>query len=161
MTKKAMEITSQAHAMAITLYLMMAIIGVSFVIGVPMAPSLTDLLGERFTGAWALMLIFSGGLCAISCIVPHQGSATKISRALIVEFWAALALALTASLYIVALIISFGDGTGKGVTTLMFASLVAFGCLARDAQIWFDLRRIRRARANTGVARVVADPRDD
>lgn len=153
MTKKAMEITSSAHAMAIALYLITALMGVAAVLGGDIAPSLKEGIGLSGYGVWALALTFSGLICATVCIAPHHGSATRISRALIIEMWTALIMAASVSVYMVALLYS-----GKGPTTLLLTVLITLGCLGRDVQIWLDLRRIRRARARAGVARVAADP---
>lgn len=153
MPQKAAEVTSSAHAMAIALYLMSAAMGVLAVVGVDIAPSLQDRIGPVLFSLWALVLMFSGLISAGVCMVPHHGSALRISKALIIEFWAALVLAMTVGLYTLAL-----TYTGKGPTTLLFTATIFLGCLGRDAQIGWDLRRIRRARSMMETIQVAADP---
>lgn len=161
MTKRATEITSSSHAMAIALYLMMTLLGVLSIIGSNIAPSLYSMIGDAGIGLWSLILTFSGVICAAVCLLPHRGSPSRISRSLIVEFWSALVLALTAGLYGYAILYSLiHSEEAKGQTTLVFVCTVIFGCLGRDTQIWFDLRRVRKARLSDTTIQVAAEPED-
>lgn len=159
MTRKALEITSRSHAQAVAVYAAQVCMGAAYVLGVPLAGTLVDYTGRLGTGIWALVLMVSGFTCFAAVLAPYSHSAISIRRALKVESYGCSLLAAGSAFYVVVSVL-WGDLAAPTVTG--YSAMVMIGCLARVAQIHFDLKRIQRSvQTPVETAHVVADPEEE
>lgn len=150
---RPLEITTTTHALAVSIYLLQAIQGILYVIGLANASSMTDLIGEPAVGLWSIILAAGGVLATVAVVMARKPTYTL--PALRTEMWAATALAIASFWYEATLII--GNGLSEVVTTQSYAVMVGAGCIARMVQIRRERRRVIRTLHHPTVTNVVAD----
>lgn len=151
---KAVTITTPTHALAVAIYFFQAALGICHILDLATAKSMTELTGPIVADLWALALIMSGIAAAGAVLTAH---ATPV-RALQIEFWAVLTIGALNVGYELSL--AFGMGLGEALTTQLFTTSVAIGCIARAVQARRDRVRAVRSTHSSTVA-VVAGEKED
>lgn len=150
--KRALEITTTTHAVAVSVYILQAVMGVAYLLTFPVAPSLTTAAGPMLGSLWALVLT----IAAFACTYAAFSARKFLTPALTVEQWGCTTITFTSVAYIWGI---FAAGNaGKSFTTIGFTLMVGVGCAVRCIQIIHERRKIRDAQNETVTTRVVADP---
>lgn len=144
MTARApLTITTTTHAMATTIYWSQVAISLVFVTGAQQALAMAGYVGERITGAWALIL---GGAALVAALAAHTAPSRAMpTQVLRVELWACLVLGLASLAYEVALFASNGFTV---LVTQIYAVAIGVGALRRVWQIRSETRSVRAALAH-------------
>lgn len=144
MPHRTLSITSPRHATALTLYAVLAILGLFHVVGLAGHEAVTVKGGEAGAALWAT-LYFVGPLLAIACAVL-----TRFVRVPVLPLWGEAAgcilTAFTNASFCWALWQFFGFDRAASTVTLFGG--IAVGMTARFAQITHEQGKIKRARAN-------------
>lgn len=151
MNTKPATITTPTHAMVVSLYFFLAVLGVTHIVDIATATSMREVFGEMATDFWALALVMSGTAAAGSVLIARKAP----TRALSAEFWAAIVISILMGAYAFSLFMNLG--ANEGVTTKMLALAVSFGGIARAVQARRDRARALKAIKNHAVAIVAGE----
>lgn len=151
---KPVTITTPTHALAVAIYFFQAALGICQILDLATAKAMIGIVGQIPTDLWALLLIMAGIMAAFSVLTAHK---TPV-RALQIEFWSVLTVGLLNVCYELSLLV--GMGLGEALTTQLFTTSVAIGCIARAMQARRDRMRVIRSMHSSTVA-VVAGEKEE
>lgn len=155
--KKALSVTSPDHAVALAAYFVLALFGLVGVFHLTKSSSIFNAFPEGMADVWSTTLMISAGGSFLSALSAKRSRRPDDYLRMEMIFTLGLGVNLSYLMHVVST--SFG---GSGFFTIAFAGAFALGSFARALQIYFDKRRVRKARANpkTESVPVLADPRD-
>jgi hypothetical protein len=139
-----LSITSPRHATALTLYAVLAVLGLFHVSGVAGHVAVTAKLGDGGASLWAA-LYFVGPLLALGCAVL-----SKWIRVPVLPLWGegfgCILVSVTTTTWVWAVVDHFGFD--RAASTVVIFGGIALGMVLRFAQITHEQGRIKKARAN-------------
>ena len=137
---KPLTVTTTTHALAISTYGGLFLLGVAQDVGAAHTLALEALVGERLVFVWSLLLTASALVCFVAALrAPKRGNPTTVMT---VEKFAALALGLMLAVYEWSLAVDNGFTVP---TTQIFVIMSAVGCFSRAIQIQRETRRVDKA----------------
>ena len=159
MTDKPLELKSPDNAMALGLYLTIALLAIAVLLNPIGSPVLAHFFAGRaiLAAGWGLLMLFSASVGLASAIIAPRLSRPR--RALSVEATGAIGVAATVGTYVVALSMA-PTATVLGLVIFVGFTLAAAG---RAAQLIKELRLIRIAQQKkiTATLESLADPRPE
>lgn len=144
MPHRTLSITSPRHATALTLYGILAVLGLFHIAGIAGHKPIADMFGAPGAALWAALYLI-GPLLAFGCALL-----TKVFRVPILPLWGeAAGCVITASTNVV-FVWALWDfyGFDRAASTVVIFGGITLGMVLRFAQITHEQGRIKKARAN-------------
>lgn len=138
MTAPHVPVTSSTHALAVTMYVGMIVLGVAHATGVISSRAVQEVLASPWEEIWA-------GLHLIGPIMAAAGALMAAHRKLPIysmsaELVGCAIFAITKGTYVVCLFTVYGlEG---GPSTQIMGAGIAIGCAARATQVGLELSRL-------------------
>ena len=154
MTAPHVPVTSSTHALAVTMYVGMIILGLSHATGVISSRAVQEVLASPWEEIWA-------GLHLIGPIMAAAGALAAAHRKLPIysmsaELVGCAIFALTKGTYVICLFTVYGlEG---GPSTQIMGAGIALGCAARATQVGLELSRLVAAAHATTSPEPAAAP---
>lgn len=159
MTERPLELKSPDNAMALGLYLTIALLAIAVLINPIGSPILAHFFAGKaaLASLWGLIMLAAASVGLTSAIVAPRLSRPR--RALAAESLGALGVAMTVGLYVVALALA---PTATGLGLAIFVGFTLAGAW-RFAQLIKELRLLRLAqrKQHTATLESLADPRSE
>ncbi len=157
MKNRPLSITSPNHAVALSVYGIIGLSGLLFVVKVTTDSVMHRAAGGAITDVWGTVLMIAGFAAFFSAQFAKRSS--KPEHNLRVEMFADIALFVSLGY---ASVMIFKELGPAAITTGLWTIAFSLGTLLRAAQIFFEVRLLKKARAHPKTsAPVLADPREE
>ena len=156
--KKALSVTSPDHAVGLSAYFVLGLFGLAGVFNLSKTSSIFNAFPPGMDDVWSTTLWMAGWGALFSAVMARR--VRRPDDYLRSEMIFCVGLGINLSYLLSVIIPAFGN---RGFFTTFFAGAFALGAFARALQIFFDRRKVRKARANpdTQSVPVLADPDAD
>ena len=147
-------VTSSTHALAVTMYAGMVVLGVAHVTGIISSRAVREVLASPWEELWL-------GLHLIAPVMAAAGALAAAHRRLPIysmsaELVGCAIFAVTKSVYVVSLFLIYGIAGGP--STQIMGAGIAIGCAARATQVGLELHRLVAAAHATTSPEPAAAP---
>ena len=155
MSAPHVPVTSSTHALAVTMYVGMIVLGFSHAAGVISSRAIQEVLTSPWEEIWV-------GLHLIAPIMAATGAVMAARRRLPIYSMSAELVgcgifAITKATYVISLFTVYG--LAGGPSTQIMGAGIAIGCAARATQVGLELSRlVAAARATTSPEPATAPP---
>ena len=138
MTAPHVPVTSSTHALAVTMYVGMIVLGVAHITGIISSRAVQEVLASPWEQVWASLHLIAPIMAAAGAMMAAHRKLPIYSMS--AELVGCAIFAITKGTYVVCLFTVYGlEG---GPSTQIMGAGIAIGCAARATQVGLELSRL-------------------
>lgn len=138
MTAPHVPVTSSTHALAVTMYVGMVVLGVAHITGIISSRAVQEVLASPWEQVWATLHLIAPIMAAAGALAAAHRRLPIYSMS--AELVGCALFAITKGTYVACLAVVYGFAGGP--STQIMGAGIALGCAARATQVGLELHRL-------------------